>query len=79
MEQNLSFRNTLIMVNTHRIEEEWPPDGRNVIMNALECISSTIDRIQNLSQGNTIHKALATAWNNQTKRALRNLGIESKS
>ena len=36
MEQNLSFRNTLIMVNSHRVQEEKIPVGRNTLMHAFD-------------------------------------------
>ena len=36
MEHNLGFRNTLIMVNSHRVQEGKIPVGRNALMHVFD-------------------------------------------
>ena len=74
MEANLGFRNTLIMVNTHRIEEGRQPVGKNAIMHAFDRMNPKINKVQKLPQGNKSHSAWALARKNQTKQFLVMLG-----
>ena len=78
MEINLGFRNMLIMVNTHRVEEGRQPVGRNVIMNAFDRMNPLIDRIDKMPQGSTYHEGWRDAKRNQTKQFLVILGEISK-
>ena len=78
MECNLGFRNTLIMVNTHRVEEGRQPVGRNAIMNAFDRMNPLIDKIDKVPQGSTHHEGWREARRNQTKQFLVMLGEISK-
>ena len=70
MEMNLGFRNTLITVNAHRVEESTPPVGRNAMMNAFDRMQPKVELIQKVQQGNTNHKAWKNTQRNQTKQFL---------
>ena len=45
MEANFGFRNTLVMVNTHRVEERLQPVRRNAIMTAFDLMNPHVDKI----------------------------------
>ena len=74
MEANLGFRNTLLMVNSHRVEEGLMPVGRNAIMTAFDRMNPRVDKIQKVPQGNSSHEGWAEARRNQTKQFLVMLG-----
>ena len=67
MEMKLGFRNTLIMVNTHRVDEGRQPVGCNAIMNAFDRMNPLIDRIDKMPQGITHHEGWRDVRRNQTK------------
>ena len=70
MEANFGFQNTLIMTNSHRVDEGLQPVGRNAIMYAFDCMSSRIDKIQKVPQGSSSHEGWTEARKNQTKQFL---------
>ena len=51
MEMNLGFRNTMVMVNTHRVEEGRQPVSRNAVMNAFDRMAPQGNIITKIPQG----------------------------
>ena len=74
VEMNLGFRNTTVMVNSHRVEEGRPPVGRNAVMNAFDRMAPQVSLITTIPQGNVNHDGWRVARKNQTKQMLVMLG-----
>ena len=56
MEANLEFRNTLVMVNSHRVREGRILVGHNTIMTAFDRMNPRVDKIQKVPQGSSSHE-----------------------
>ena len=67
IEMNMGFRNTLVMVDTHWIEEGRQTAGRNSVINAFYRMAPRIDIVSKIPQGNMNHDAWRLARKNQTK------------
>ena len=74
MEVNLGFRNTLVMVNFHRVEEGLIPVGRNAIMTAFDRMNPRVHKIQKVPQSSSSHEGWTEARKIQTKQFLVMLG-----
>ena len=70
MELNMGFRNTLVMVNTHRIEDGRQLVGHNAVMNIFDRRAPRVDIISKIPQGNVNHDAWRIARKNQMKQFL---------
>ena len=70
MELNMGFRNTLVVLNTHRVEDGRQLVGHNAVMNIFDRMALRVDIISKIPQRNVNHDTLRVARKNHAKQFL---------